>query len=81
MAYLKEHRPILYTRLILKEEMYAHCSEIDETATMQLIQTMTELSQKDPPPDKAADPMAWTAHMNSLKAQAEEIILTELIFS
>ncbi|WP_082676840.1 TnpV protein [Peptoniphilus phoceensis] len=25
--------------------------------------------------------MAWVQHMNSLKAQAQEIVLTELIYS
>jgi hypothetical protein len=30
---------------------------------------------------KASDPMKWTGLMNSCKAQAEEIILNELIFS
>jgi hypothetical protein len=30
---------------------------------------------------KASDPMRWVGLMNSLKAQAEETILTELIYS
>ena len=30
---------------------------------------------------KESDPMAWTQQMNSLKAQAEEMILSELIYS
>ena len=30
---------------------------------------------------KKADPMGWTQHMNSLKAQAEEIVTAELITS
>ena len=32
-AYLKEHRPILYTRLLLTEELYPLLWEIDETAS------------------------------------------------
>ena len=30
---------------------------------------------------KACDPMRWVGLMNTLKAQAEETILTELVFS
>ncbi|WP_074017858.1 TnpV protein [Peptoniphilus phoceensis] len=30
---------------------------------------------------KATHQMAWVQHMNSLKAQAQEIVLTELIYS
>ena len=30
---------------------------------------------------KASDPMKWVQTMNSMKAQAEEVILNELIYS
>ncbi|MCL2776069.1 MAG: TnpV protein [Oscillospiraceae bacterium] len=80
MIYLREHRPILYTMLTLQEKLYPHCLEIEITATERLTTIMTDLLKENPPPDKSIDPMAWTVHMNSLKAQAEEIILTELIY-
>ena len=41
---------------------------------------MTDLLAKNPAPDKATQQLAWASHMNSLKAQAEEIILQELIY-
>ena len=41
---------------------------------------MTDLLAKNPAPDKATQQLEWVAHMNSLKAQAEEIILQELIY-
>lgn len=40
---------------------------------------MADLLAQNPAPDKATQQLAWVAHMNSLKAQAEEIILQELI--
>jgi hypothetical protein len=30
--YLREHRPILYSKLLLSEKLYPICREIDETA-------------------------------------------------
>ena len=39
------------------------------------------LLKRNPAPDKEQSPMAWVQHMNSLKAQAEELVLTELIYS
>ena len=30
---------------------------------------------------KMQNQMAWVQHMNSLKAQAEELVMTELIYS
>ena len=41
---------------------------------------MEELLAKNSAPDKATQQLAWVAHMNSLKAQAEEIVLRELVY-
>ena len=80
-TYLKEHRPILWNSMILSETLYSHLYEIDGTAYKRLDQLMAELLQTNPAPDKATQQMAWVQHMNSLKAQAEEIILDELIYN
>ena len=37
--------------------------------------------KQTPAPDKEQKQMAWVQHMNSLKAQAEELVLNELIYS
>ena len=42
---------------------------------------MKELLEKNPAPDKKMHQMEWVQHMNALKAQAEEVILNELINS
>ena len=44
---------------------------------------MTQLKEQNGVTEelKARDQMKWVAMMNSLKAQAEEIILTELVYS
>ena len=82
-SYLKEHRPILWNRMILSEELYPHLTEIDETANRRLSQMMPELMKTAGITEslKASDPMKWTGLMNNCKAQAEEIILNELIYN
>ena len=40
---------------------------------------MEELLKQNPEPDKKTNQTGWVQHMNMLKAQAEEVILTELI--
>ena len=80
-TYLKEHRPILYNQMLLSEKLYPHLWEIQETATARMEQMMAELLKANPAPDKKSNQMAWVPHMNMLKAQAEEVILTELINS
>ena len=82
-AYLKEHRPLIYNQLLLTEKLYSHLLEIDETANSRLEQMMPGLMQSAGVTEalKASDPMTWVGLMNSLKAQAEEVVLTELIYA
>ena len=81
--YLKEHRPVLWNRLILSEKLYPHLLEIEQAAQSRLSMMMPELMKSAGVTEqmKASDPMKWTGLMNSLKAQAEEIILNELIYN
>ena len=81
--YLEEHRPILWNTMILSEKLYSHLREIDEAANRRLEVLMNELTKKCGVTEelKATDPMKWTGLMNTLKAQAEETILAELIYA
>ena len=81
--YLQENRPVLWNSLILSEKLYPHLREIDETANSRLEQMMPGLMQSAGVTEalKASDPMKWVGLMNNLKAQAEEVILTELIYA
>ena len=44
-------------------------------------QFIEAISEKEPAPDRNADPMGWVGHMESLKAQAEEIVTRKLILA
>ena len=82
-AYLKEHRPLIYNQLLLTEKLYPHLIEIDETAQSRLEQMMPQLAKDAGATEqlKASDPMRWVGLMNTSKAQAEEILMAELIHS
>ena len=79
----QEHRPILFQKLVLEGKLYPHLREIDETAHRRLSEMMPQMAKEAGVTEalKAADPMKWAGLMNTLKAQAEEIILNELVFS
>lgn len=81
--YLQEQRPLLYQTMLLNGTLPSHLREISETANRRMEQMMPELAQAANVTEalKASDPMGWTQQMNSLKAQAEEILLAELIYS
>ena len=61
--------------------LYPHLMEVEQTAENRMQQTMAQLLKQNPVPDKEQNQMAWVQHMNSLKAQAEELVLNELIYS
>ena len=81
--YLQEHRPILYNYLVLSETLYSHLLEIDNAANQRVDTLLSQLAKNAGVTEKlkAADPMKWVGLMNTAKAQAEEIILVELLYA
>ena len=81
--YLEQNRPGLYTRLILSGRLMEHLQEIDRTAHSRLESLMSLLTKQNGVTEelKAKDQMAWVGLMNRLKHQAEEMILTELVYA
>ena len=80
--YLKEHRPGLYSSLILSEKLYPHLLEIDRAARERMDAMLPRMMEAAGVTEelKARDPMCWVGLINTLKAQAEENIISELIF-
>lgn len=78
-AYLKEYRKMTFNSLLLT----AHLAEIDRTAGERVKRMVSEMAAAQGVNEalKERDPMAWVGAMNSLKAQAEEIVLNELVYA
>ena len=81
LNFLKQQHPVLYNTMLLSGSLYPHLMEVEQTAENRMQQTMAQLLKQNPAPDKEQNQMAWVQHMNSLKAQAEELVLTELIYT
>ena len=81
--YLKEHRPGLYSSLILSEKLYPHLLEIDRTARERMDAMLPRMMEAAGVTEelKARDPMRWVGLMDTLKVQVEEIIQDELIYN
>lgn len=82
LNYIREHRPGLYTRLLLSGKLCEHLAEIDSTCQKRLSRMIPQMAAAEGINEalKARDPMAWVGRMNSVRQQAEETILTELIY-
>ena len=83
LRYLKEHRPVLWNCMTVKGTLFSHLLEIEDAANSRLELLMPQLAKAAGATEqlKASDQMAWVGLMNSCKAQAEEIIMSELIYS
>ena len=80
--YLKEHRPVLYSDLVLSGKLYSYLADIDTQARNKLNLLVTRLAEKEGINEqlKSQDQMAWVGAMNNIRNWAEEIILQELIY-
>ena len=81
--YLREHRPIIYSNLILSGKLYSYLAEIDTQARNKLDLLVIQLAEKEGINDqlKEQNQLAWVRAMNNIRNRAEEIILKELIFA
>ena len=80
--YLREHRPIIYSDLVLSGKLYSYLADIDSQARNKLDLLVTQLTEKEGINEqlKARDQLAWVRAMNNIRNRAEEIVLKELIY-
>ena len=82
-AYLEEHRPGLYERLLLSGKLYDHLVETDQVCRDRMEQIITRMAKAEGINEqlKASDQLGWVPRINSIHQRAEEIILDELVFA
>ena len=80
--YLTEHRPIIYSDLVLSGKLYSYLADIDTQARNKLDLLVTQMAEKEGINEhlKERNPLAWVRALNSIRNRAEEIINNNLIF-
>jgi hypothetical protein len=73
--FLQENHSLLYDKMLLDGTLYSDLKQTEQRYWEQVEQTITKLLVSNPAPDKNNDPLGWTAHMNSLQAQAAELAM------
>ena len=73
--FLQENHSLLYDKMLLDGTLYSDLKQTEQRYWEQVEQTITKLLVSNPAPDKNNDPLGWTAHMNSLQAQAAELAI------
>lgn len=80
--YFREHRPILYTDLVLSGKLFSYLADIDTQARNGLNLLITHLAEKESVNEhlKEQDQLAWGGAVNNIRNRAEEIVFKELIY-
>ena len=81
LTYLKTQRPVLYNRMLLNGSLWPHLQEVQRAASEQVERTIAASADKFPAPDKERAQLLWVAHMNGLKAQAEEVVVRKIVYA
>ena len=83
LRYIKEHRPVLHTTLLLSGKLNSQLVEIDNRAAEMFDCLVKQLAEKEGITEqlKAQDQMAWVGAMNNIRNRAEEIVSAEVIFA
>lgn len=82
LDFLKKHRRGTYTSLLVAFKLNAHLAEINEEATSQIRELTEVFAKEDGITEqlKATDQLRWMQEMNNCKAQAEEIVLRDVVY-
>ena len=81
LDYLKNQHPVRYNQMLLNGTLWPHLQDVQKTACAWLERTTTTLLDKYPAPDKERAQLLWVANMNELKAQAEEVVVREVVYA
>ena len=80
--YIKQHKRGTYTTLLTEGRLNTHLHEIDVQANEMEEAIVSKLAQERGIDEelKASDALKWVAGMNNIKANAEEIVLREVVY-
>lgn len=82
LNYLKENKKADYTIMIMDGTLNKHLKEIQEVAIEREEQIVSQLKEKSDLTEgmKDTNMLHWVGTMNTIKNQAEEIVIDELIY-
>ena len=84
LDYLKQHKKVLYTTLLMKDELTNHLVSVSkdaETLLNNLIESYKKRDKKLSEKNKEINQLEWMKLMNNYKNTAEAILLKELIYT
>ena len=83
LQYLKQHRRISYTNLLVSGKLNEHLADITEQAEDMFARLIKQMAEREGVSEqlKAENQMEWVGRMNNIRNRAMEIVNAELIYS
>ena len=83
LRYLKQHRKVLYSELLISGKLNDYLADINEQAEEMFSRLVKQLSEKESVTEtlKAENQMLWVQKMNSIRNTAMEVVSNDLIYA
>ena len=83
LRYLKQHRKVLYSELLISGKLNDYLADLNEKAEAMLSRLVKQLSEKEGLTEalKAENQMLWVQKMNNIHNAAMEIVSSDLIYA
>ena len=83
LTYIREHKKLLYTKLMVNGTLYTHLAEINKQAEEIFSELVNQMKANDGITEqlKADNQLEWVRRMNNIRHRANEIIYNELIYA
>ena len=81
LTYIREHKKLLHTKLVVNGTLYTHLAEINKQAEEMFSELVNQMKLREGITEqlKAENQMEWVRRMNNIRSRANEIIYSELI--
>ena len=81
--YLEKHKRVTYLNLLTSGRLNGYLHQTEQTALSRLELLTKQLSKEQGVTEELKEkaPMQWVGLMNNIRSQAEEVILSELIYN
>ena len=81
--FLKENHRGVYNDMLLSGSLWEHLAEVEASCQARLERIVSMLAKSEGVTEslKASDQLEWVRKMNSIRSRADEIVLSELIYT
>ena len=82
LRYLKQHRKVLYSELLISGKLNDHLADLNEQAEEMFSRLVKQMAEAEGVTEqlKADNQMEWVGRMNNIRNKAMEIVNSELIY-